>query len=300
MGDMDPREVEKKVKEVFSSLKHSPSPIKLSPYPLEYSSGVKLSEVRDSVRTSSRMECIIPHPCVVERTLGDAVLRQKGRLLVRAINTRLQARNLSCDVSDHWYLSDKNHFVLAVEGGDKQELLSRMTRIVTELNCLERDGWDPNEWQDIRSDFCRRYEKSGTSPSFRTSSAWCDDFVDYVISGDRYLTDDVQRGQVKKALEEVSVEEMQRLLEEWLSYRKETLLVACVGHAGFGKSLTTEEVEDVWERGLSAPCESYDYATPRQQEETTCSAPGCLSVSPPLIRHTSRTRRSIAGQVSMR
>lgn len=280
VGEVSPQDVEQKVKEMFSSLKSNPAFPKLSPHPLEYSPGVKIKDVQDSLRTSSRIECIIPHPCVVERTLDDAVLRQKGRLLVSAINARLQAQNLSCDVSDEWYLSDKNHFVLAFEGENRQEILSRMTRIVSALNSLMRDGWYPDEWQDIRNDFCCRYERSEVVSSPRTSSAWCDDFVDYVILGDRYLTDKAQQEQVQKTLRQTSAEEAQQLLAEWLSYHKKALRVACLSHPTFGP-LTATEIAQVWEQGLSMPCRPYNYTPRVQQAEGSCAAPSCLSVSPP-------------------
>ncbi|MDO4770795.1 pitrilysin family protein [Porphyromonas sp.] len=281
VGDVEPQEIEQRIKERFSSLKRSPSPIKRSPQPLEYSPEISLSEVRDSLRSTSRMEFIIPHPCVVEHTLDDAVLKQKGRLLIKAINARLQAQKLSCDVSDQWYLSDKNHFVIAIEGGDKQELLHRMTKIVTELNCLARDGWDPKEWQYIKNDFYCKYESCEALPSSRLSSAWCDDFVDYVISGDKYMSHKSEQEQVKNALKKVSGKEIQELLSERLSHREKSLLVAYINHTNSDNTLVTKEIEDVWKRGLTAPCSPYNYITRQQeQENTSCCTPACLSVRP--------------------
>lgn len=83
---------------------------------------------------------MIPHPCVVERTLGDAVRKNMGRLLVRAISSRFNGRKLKTNVSDQWYLSDKNHLVLTVEGKNREELLTALSAAVAELNHLIRNG----------------------------------------------------------------------------------------------------------------------------------------------------------------
>lgn len=46
--------------------------------------------------------------------------------------------------------------------------------------------------------------KLSTDAPSRPSSMWCDDFADYVISGDRYLTDPSQQQQLKEAMSRVS------------------------------------------------------------------------------------------------
>ena len=43
---------------------------------------------------------MIPHPCTVERTMEDAIAKEKGRLLVSAISSRFRARKLKTDVTD--------------------------------------------------------------------------------------------------------------------------------------------------------------------------------------------------------
>ncbi len=114
-GDRSPDQ-----KNTFSSLpKRSSDDFRT--YPLEYEKKVFI--YRKSVtrcRRKQKVELMIPHPCVVERTLGDAVRKKNmGRLLVRAISSRFNGRKLKTNVSDQWYLSDKNHLVLTVEKTEK-------------------------------------------------------------------------------------------------------------------------------------------------------------------------------------
>lgn len=276
VGDVSPKEMEAKIKKRFSSLKKRPAN-EFRTYPLEYTPNIHLSEIRDSLQTRTKIELMIPHPCVIERSLEDAVLKEKGKLLIKAIFSRFRGRGLRTDISDQWYLSDKNHLVLTVEGKSRSELLDAVSATVAELNELIRNGWGEEELSDIKDDFCRLM-KSGGSNSSRPSSAWCDDFVDYVISGDRYLTDSLQQEQVKIALTKVENDSLKALLKEWLSYYKEALLVACNSHPGLGAALTTEEIAAAWNQGEQAESTPYTYTRSEKEEEKEIDTPSCLAI----------------------
>lgn len=102
VGDISPQDIEIKIKEGFSSLQKRPVN-GFRTYPLDIHKGIHLSEIRDSLQTKTKVELMIPHPCVVERTMEDAVMKQMGRLLVRAVSSRFQGRKLKTSVSDQWY-----------------------------------------------------------------------------------------------------------------------------------------------------------------------------------------------------
>ena len=275
VGDISPLEIESKIKERFKSLPGRPVN-DFRNYPLEYTRGIHLASIRDSLQPRTKVELMIPHPCTVERTMEDAIAKEKGRLLVSAISSRFRARKLKTDVTDQWYLSDKNHFVLTVEGENRKEILTSISATVSLLNDLIRNGWQEDELQDIKNNFCRRMKLSTDAPS-RPSSMWCDDFADYVISGDRYLTDPSQQQQLKEAMSRVSGQSLQTLLKEWMSYREETLLVACSTHPGLGAPLSETEIASAWAQGEQVECTPFLYFRPEKQEEIDIETPPCLA-----------------------
>ncbi|MDY5239311.1 pitrilysin family protein [Bacteroides helcogenes] len=280
VGDISPQEIEQKIKVMFASLKCGSSSILPHPCILEYDTGISLSEIRDSLRNQTRIECIIPHTCNVERTLDDVVQKQRRRLLIKAISSRLHALKLQCEVSDQWYLGNKNHFVLSLEGKNRKKLLTRMAKIVTELHCLARNGWEANEWQDLKNDFRSKYEIQ-TVPITRNSAEWCDDFIDYAISGDCYLTDKIQQRKVWNKISDTTCEDLQQLLNEWLTCKQNTMLVTCLSHPEFGTPLTKREVATAWEKGEKANCQPYNYVrSPQAETEVHSHIPACLAVRP--------------------
>lgn len=275
VGDISPREIEPEIKARFSSLPERP--VKdFRNYPLAYTKGIHSACVQDPLQTRTKVELMIPHPCIVERTMEDAVAKEKGRLLVSALSSRFRARGLKTGVADQWYLSDKNHFVLTVEGQDKKEILASVSTTVAQLSDLIRNGWQEEELQDIKDHFCRRLG-TGTRGLSRSSSLWCDDFVDYVLSGDRYLTDPSQQRQLKDSIACISGQSLQALLKEWLSYHKEALLVACSSHPELGTAFSEAEIAAAWAQGEQSECARYVYARPEKQEETGIDTPPCLA-----------------------
>lgn len=279
VGDISPEEVEAKIKAGFSSLEGK-LPEDFRVYPLDYVKGIQLSEVRDSLRNRTKVELMIPHPCVVERTMDDAVKKETGRLLVRAIERRFYGRRIKADVSDSWYLSDKNHLTLTVEGKDKNELFAAVTAAVAELNCLVREGWGKEELADVRLSFCNRLPE-GDNLEGRSSSSFCDDFTDYVLSGDCYMTDSEERKRLKEAMRHVQSGDLQMLLKEWLSYQKEVMLVACSSHPDLGAPMTKQEIAEAWVKGEQAECTPYTYVREEEEEESPVETPACLAVRPP-------------------
>lgn len=302
VGDISPQEIESKIKARFSSLPRR-SAKDFRAYPLAYAKGVHRAYVQDPLQTRTKVELMIPHPCTVERTLEDAIKKEKGRLLITAISSRFRARRLKTDVADQWYLSDKNHFVLTVEGQDKKEILASISATVAQLNDLIRNGWQEEELQAIRNHFSRRMESVNRGLS-RSSSRWCDDFVDYVISGDRYLTDPSQQRQLKDSITRISGASLQALLKEWLSYHKEALLVACSTHPELDAPLSETEIAAAWRQGEQLECAPYVYARPGKQEEDGIDTPSCLAArfpfDPASVSHQVEYSRSGIREIGLK
>ena len=76
-------------------------------------------------------------------------------MLVRAITNRLQARQIRSNVSDAWFLSDKNHFVFTFSGTDKSGLLQQVSDLSNELECILKNGFTPEELDDAIKELSR-------------------------------------------------------------------------------------------------------------------------------------------------
>ena len=140
--------------------------------------------------------------------------------MIRAISNRLKYQNIRCNVSDAWFLSDKNHFVFAFSGVDKANLLQQVSELSNEMESIQKNGFKQEEVEDAINEHLRRLKVDNST---QLSSKWCDDFVDYVISDDRYIQSDSEMKQLADKIRATDSATLQQLLREWLSYKDQTL-----------------------------------------------------------------------------
>lgn len=280
VGDFEPAEMERRIRERFASL--APRKARnFKVFPLEYAPGTRVAEVRDSLFDRTQIEVMIPHPGITVRTLGDAVAKVREELMVEAVSARLRGRGIRSSVSDTWYLSDKNHFTVTASGESREALLESLATLSSALHDLVSQGWDEAELDDIRTRRCKRLAHVEIDAP-QSSAAWCDDFTDYVLAGDRTIRDTVLYRRIIDSVAATPGSLLQEMLRERLDLYDTAVRVACHSHPGLGESLRPEEVDAAWHRGAETPCEPYVY-TPRERPEKALpvETPACLAVRPP-------------------
>lgn len=276
VGCVDPAQTERSIRKLFGDLPARPVK-EYCTYPLTYDGGIRIQEVRDSLPRNSELELIIPHPGVVGKDLTGTCRKEQGRLLVRMLNKRMDLRKMSASVSDNWYLSDKNHFVLSLSGKDKADLLEQLTRLSGELHYVTEEGFCPNEMENGLAGLLESLPEVSDG---QTSSQWCEDFTDYVLSGERYIHSAGERERLKELLAQTTSETLQEMLDEWLGFQQQHLLVAYRNNGKGCEKLTEKEVEEAWEAGKRLPVSTFVFHLD-QCEVPKQDTPLCLSKAHP-------------------
>lgn len=277
VGNVDAQDMQKRIQATFSSIaKGQPTP--LGKYPLTYKKGITLHELKDTVGTSSKLEFIIPHEGVVGNTIASTALKEQYRLLISAISKRLAARGIRCDISDAWYLATQNHFSFSVEGKGKQELKEKMTQVLGAFADITKKGFGKEELADYVTEKVNRMKAD--TVGFQ-SSKWCDDFVDYIISDDRYVAWDEDMEKVKLLVSNTSSSQLQKLFKTILNEGKQSLLVAYQNNAGKTESFTESELQQLWQQGLKTRMPAYTYQRKEVEEKQHVDMPVCLSATHP-------------------
>lgn len=280
VGDFDTSELEGKIREQFSSL--APRKARdFKVYPLEYTPGTRVFEIRDSLYNRTQLEVMIPHRSITVRTLNDAVAKAREELFIEAVSTRMRGREIRTTISDTWYLSDKSHFTATTAGSSREELLDALAHLSSALHDLVTVGWDEAELADIRTRRCNRMAHFEVDAP-QSSSAWCDDFADYILAGDRTIRDTLLYRRIIDSVAATPGALLQEMLRQRLAGYDSVARIACHSHPGLGAPLTAEEVDDAWHKGAATPCKRYVYE-PRESSETEIpiETPNCLAVRPP-------------------
>ncbi len=273
VGNINTSDMERRIRDTFGKIICKDNSRRKS-YPINYGKGVTLMGLQDADADKSHLEFIVPHKCTVTNDITSTIEKERISLLMSAINRRLSAHGIHADVSDAWYLSDANHFAFSVEGKDKAELQDRASEILAILGDLSRNGFQEEELADRIADKLSRMKVDTTG---RASSSWCDDFIDYVISGDRYLTSTEDLQQVRQGISRTSSAQLQSLLAGILKAGDSQLLVAHRNHAGASESFTERELQQLWRQGQKGNVKSYVYKRHKQEEIMAVKVPECIT-----------------------
>lgn len=272
-GNMEPKTTEQTIKALFTDIPRKD--IRgFKNYPLTYRRGITLKELRDTLDTNSSLELMVPHPCVVGNTIETTYQKELGRLLVYLLSRRFDARKMSCNVSDSWYLASTNHFVLSFSRPSRTALTEAVTRTVAELHSIAQNGFLKQELEDGLQEFTQRLKVYETG---NLSSKWCDDFTDYVISGDRYIHTRKEMQLLKARMLKTTNGELQQLLTDWMNHAERTLLVAYRNNRGTQEALKPSDIKKAWKKGSKSSTPPYVY-TKEVTESHTIPTPDCLSV----------------------
>ena len=263
VGDIDTNDLEQRIHNVFGQITAKES-LPVRQWPLEYNRGVTMSEITDTLSGKTKLEFIIPHKCVVANTIATHALKEQYRLLAVSLNKTLAARGIKASVSDAWYLADKNHFAITVEGDNKSNVEKTMNLTIGVIGNIANKGFCPDELADYTKDFVAsmRVDTLGTQ-----SSQWCDDFIDYIIAGDRHVTSLHDLESIKSIVANTDNGLMQKLLNGIINDARQTLLVACSNNAEMTSSFNPRGLRKLWQHGLKTKTPSYTY-NPRSEAKT--------------------------------
>ncbi len=274
VGDIEPKLMEQQIKRMFN-LKKNKRKTEPHTYPLVYRKGTQISKVTDSLQLRDEVELMIPHPCVITRTLHDVLRQETGTMLIGALTQRLQKLRIPCDVSNNWYLSDKEHLVFTVKERADNDLPECITALSNALKSVLEYGFHDQEVERVAKLSVRRLKNTDYLQG-RPSSLWCDDLTDYVLSGDTHVSDSVQVNRVVEAVEQVTSRDLQDLLSEWLACKNKALLVAGRVHPYRADRLTEDYIRRAWAEGEKLPAQAFEYKETVQEEVLEAVAPPCL------------------------
>ena len=292
VGDVDPKAVEAEIKSQFSSIKRGKE-VDFRRYPLTYSPSRQLMAVTDTLLTNEELEIIIPHPTTVTRTISDARRKALGNIVINAINRRFHDRGIHGEASNAWYLGDSDHLVFKASEHRGHPIDSCVTRISREVNGILKQGFTDKEIRYQVDASARRASRLGQGGN--SSTGWCEDFADYIISGDRYITDTKQVEQLQDSIRTITAAEATALFADWMAYADSTMLMAVSTTPMRESQRTFDDIYDWWEHGFHLPARPYEFTEPVVMEQAEVETPAVLAEVHPFAPESIADKRTYPG-----
>lgn len=242
VGDVDERAIAKKIDKIFSQIPRSSTPA-LPSHALTYPRGIREKVICDSLLQSHQLEIIIPHSHPIRAGAEGLLMQASNDLLLRLIEGRLAARKVTIALSDAWYLADTDHLVFKVKGRNKKEIATLVARLGSECRGMLEHGFLPHEIAAARKRVLSTYTADQSS---RKSDQWCEDFVEYAVSGDRNDFPEVTYRQVQEQLQKMQNKDICAVLDHWLRAAERTTLLAYSKNHATDTALSAEEYHTAW------------------------------------------------------
>lgn len=274
VGDCDRNDMRRRVSKTFGSLKPTRSE-DYREYPHTYDPGVNYAQVEDTLLRRSTLEIMIPHECTSRRTVADAVESERKDMLIAALSQRFYRTDNDATLSNTWYLADKEHFTIVVDGKTKEEISGKLTSAISELYRVAHDGFTPEEMVIARGKCLERFR----IPHSRSNSSYlCESITSDVMFGDRNITDPKQFEWAKEELASTLSEDLQKILVRWLFAAENCRLAAYMFNPNVTKAYTVEQLEHIWDAAKKADKEKYIFMLePVIEAEPLCEIPEWLS-----------------------
>ncbi len=255
VGDIDPADMESRIIKTFGKLPANPEP-KTADFPMEYAPGTTIKCIADTLIKRTSLDLMIPHKATMKQTLGDAARAYRNEMLIKGISNRLYATGSRANVTNHWYLADKEHFVISVSGKEKDDVSERLKGTWAEIHRIAKEGFCYGEMEILRKSLKLRNGYEGNS------SYICSDIEETVLLGDRKLSDKGQTEYLRKKLEATTSKDLQEILNSWLD--GDSRLVACKHNPDNFEHYTAEEIEKLLDDAKNTELEQYIF-TPEEE-----------------------------------
>jgi zinc protease len=278
VGDFEKEYMQERIKKIFSSLPATSSP-DYREYPHTYDPGVNYAEVRDTLMRTSSLEIMIPHECTSRRTVGDAIDTERKDMLISALSDRFYRTGNDASLSNTWYLADKDHFTISLNGKTKEEISDKLVRAVAEISRVCREGFTPEEMDIVRKKELKRFKIPHNSSN---SSYICESIASDVMFGDKDITDPKQFEWAKEELASTLSEDLQKILVRWMFAADNCRLAACRLNPVSCEGFTPEELDSLWNAGTLMDLGAYEFVSDEEDvQEPYLPIPSWLKESQP-------------------
>lgn len=262
VGDFDKDDMRGRICRTFANLPATSSP-DYREYPHTYDSGIDYAEVQDTLLRHSTLEIMVPHVCASRRTVGDAVESERKDMLISALSNRFYQTDNDASLTNTWYLADKEHFTISIDGNTREDISAKTVKAIAELYRVAHNGFTPEEMVIAREKALRRFR----IPHNRSNSSYiCETITSDVMFGDRAVTDPKQFEWAKEELASTLSEDLQKILTRWLFAAENCSLAAFRYNPRSASGFSVDQLRSVWAAGKYADLGTYTYA-PKPQEE---------------------------------
>jgi zinc protease len=262
VGDLDIAEMEKEITQRFGKLKNPKNPKKREIYPVPNHEEVRVSISTDKEANFNQVQIIYKHESLETTTLSDLRRELTYQLYNGMLGSRLNELSqapeppfLFANTSYSQLVRSKSaysSFALAGENG-----IGKATKVIAEENKrVKEHGFTQAEFERYKKSFLNSYEKQLKEADKTESNRFASEYIRHFLSNSPIPGIKFEYEFYKKAIESVTLEELNQLAEKWITDDNLTIIVT--GPEKESNTMPTEsEILAIFEEVKQSPIEPY-------------------------------------------
>lgn len=245
VGDIDPEEIEKKIKARFGKIKNPKNPKERKMYEVPDHDQTFISVVSDKEASFTQIQLIYKHENEPTETLKDYRRDVAYRLYTGMLNQRLEELKQAAEPPFFFASANygsmvrtkSNYSSFAVVGQDG--IKNGLKAIVVENERAKRFGFTEGEFERYKSVMLNRMEKAYKESDKTESNRYAGEYVRNFLSKEPILGVAFEYDFYKKVLPTITIEEVNALGKKWVS--KSNRVIVVTGPQKEGVEMPTEE-----------------------------------------------------------
>ena len=223
VGDIDPKVIEAKLKEDFSSIQSSKSPRPLVSYPVPDNEDIIVATAKDKEARISIVEIIYKQPKEEEKTIGDYRRSMAQNLFSGMMDARMVELARDADPPFINSSSDYGRFVRTVNAYTsfcitKEDGIERaLVTLATENERVRRFGFTQGELERQKMNYMRRIETAYLERDKTESRNLAREYVSNFLTGEPFPGIEYEYQLAKKYLAGISLKEVNAFAAKWIT-----------------------------------------------------------------------------------
>lgn len=262
VGDIDPKELEKKIILEFSDIKKH-SNREREHISLKTKGRTDFQLIKDDSYSKSQIELIFPKKSIIQRTYKNLREKLVNKIFTSIIQNRIKNLDkIDCTYYDTWYLSDINHRSFVNVFDKDNSIYTEIKSIGKLLKQIKDFPISKDELEDIKSSILERNKGEDHE---RTSDMICNDFVDYFVTGDHYLSNSRTRELYQKYLKTIEAKDIQESVEFYFNNPK--MIICARVNSNSKVKIKKRKLIRAWRKGLKSKVKPYIYKRKEKKKE---------------------------------
>jgi len=262
VGDFDPEQIERLIREHFDSIQGPPSPRPRELYPVPGHEETLYAITTDPEATSTSVGVYYKLDKRGSDIIADYRRGLAEELYHAMVNARLNEIRQQADPPFIFAFSTSAGFVrsrdvyIQAAGVQEGEVESGLEALLAEIERVDRHGFTGSELDRAKAQLLRQYEQAFAERDKRNSGTYASEYVRVFLEDEPTPGIERELELVKELLPTIDLDELNRLASDWITESNRVVLVSAPEKAG-GPPTTEEKLAAVFTEVEEGDLEPY-------------------------------------------